>query len=781
MRFSLTIILILVVGISFAQEPPKLEFEPKGGPHKGPVTVKLIADEGAKIYYTLNGTKPNSGSRRYTKPITYDTSFVIRAIAYHEGRRSEVKTQSYLCDHEYDLPVVSLATDPSNLWDFERGIYVKGCCADTVEPYLGANFWKDWEYRANIEMYQPDGEECFNQIVGINIFGGFSRWLPQKSLAIFARSRYGKKRIEYPIFPERDIKKYKSFVIRNSGGDFRRTHFRDAFMTQLAKPTGVAIQAYQPVVFYINGEYWGIQNLREKISEHYLKSNYGVDKENVDILRHNGVARHGTSKNYKKLLAYLRSEDMSQDETIEQLRTFMDVDDYIRYNIAEVYSDNRDAGGNIRYWRERTDSAKWRWVFYDLDLGLGNNTPKGYKRNTLHKFTNANAEKWPDPPWSTFIIRKLLENKKVEQQYINTLADHLNTVYHPDTAVKLLDSMQEVVRHEMKYHVKRWGTSMKQWAGQVRTMRHFVSVRPYYMREHVLSKFNLKDTSYVSIVYPGDEIAKVRFNSLKIERDFKGIYFDGVPVSISVEPRHDYNFVGWKGRKEKETSITVMLSDDLVLEPLFEPKKRSAYTDSIIFNELKVYSAENDSSGDWIELYNRSGKSVDLSNWGFTDDRYKDSYFIPKGTTLKPEEHLVLCRNRKNFRLLYPADSIQAIGDLNFGLSRLNEHIKLYDSEGLIVDSLSYHYPEPESDTLFTYSLVHPDSSRSSATAWLKETPTPGWMSEAYAQFLVDEENKRYWTKIYYISGGSFFFILVAGILFFRYSKKKRRNQAIRP
>ncbi len=777
MRQLLTAITICLSVNLLGQEPPRLDFEPKGGPHTGPVSVQLIGDEGSKIYYTLDGSKPNSGSRRYRNPIKFDTSFVIRAISYLDGRRSEIKTQSYFCDHEYTLPIVSIATHPGNLWNFERGIYVKGCCADTIEPYLGANYWKNWEYRANIEMYLPDGEECFNQTVGINIFGGFSRWLPQKSIAIFARSRYGNKRIRYPIFPEKDIKKYKSFIIRNSGGDFRRTHFRDAFMTQLAAPTGVAIQAYRPVVVYLNGRYWGIQNLREKISEHYLKSNYGTDKNNVDILRHNGVVRHGTSKNYKRLLSFLRNNEMNNNETMAELKTFMDVEDYIRYNIGEVYSDNRDAGGNIRFWRERNDSAQWRWVFYDLDLGLGNNEPKGYKRNTLHKFTNANGEKWPDPPWSTFIIRKLLENKEVEIQYINTMADHLNTVYHKDTALKLLNEMQDVIREEMKFHVKRWRTSMKNWEHQVSIVRHFISVRPYHIRQHMLSKFDLKDTSYVSIVYPGAEKATIRFNSLKIERDFKGIYFDGVPVSISVEPEHDYNFKGWKGRKEKEPAISVMLKEDLVLDPILEPKKRSAFKDSIIFNELKVYQSQSDSSQDWVELYNKSSKSIDISNWGFTDDKYKDAFIVPNGTGIEADSYIIICREKERFVSIYKSDTIDIIGNLQFGLSRRTGHIKLYDAAGFIVDSLTYNFDIGEPDSAFTFNLVHPDSSRSGKTAWVIESPSPGGMSEAYHQFLVDEENRRYWTRIYYIGGGSFFFILVAGILFFRSFKRRRSKK----
>ncbi|MCG8576242.1 MAG: CotH kinase family protein [Flavobacteriales bacterium] len=780
MHHKQSYILFLFLLFSFSiwgQEAVELSFSPIGGIYEGGVSVKLQSADGARIYYTTDGSSPSSGAKMYRGPIEVKDVSVIRAVAYLNGRRSQVQTQSYFCDRSYSLPIVSLATHPDNLFDFDRGIYVKGCCADTVEPYLGANFWKDWEYRANIEMYLPNGDSCFNQEVGINIFGGFSRWLPQKSIAIFARSKYGKSRIEYPIFPERDIKKYKSFVIRNSGGDFKRTHFRDAFMTQLAKPTGVAIQAYRPVVVYINGQYWGIQNLREKISEHYLKSNYGVDKENVDILRHNGVARHGTSKNYKKLLAFLRNRDMTQDETVEELRVFMDVEDYIRYNIAEVYSDNRDAGGNIRYWRERTDSSKWRWVLYDLDLGLGNNTPKGYKRNTLQKFTSVNNEAWPDPPWSTFIIRKLLENKKVEQQYINTFADQLNTVYHPDTAVTLLNKMQDVVKEEMKFHVKRWGTSYKNWEHHVQIMRHFASVRPYWIRKHIMTKFELQDTSYVSIVYPGKDVAAMQFNSLKINRDFKGVYFDGVPVTATVKPKHDYDFVGWKGRSEKEMSITFNLEEDVVLEPMFEPKKRSVFTDSIIFNELMICQTESDTSQDWVELYNNSSKSIDLSGWGFTQKSYQKRFTIAEGVKLEAGAYLILSENLADYSVKYNIDTVQVIGDFSFGLSRESEHLKLYDKDGFIVDSLTYHFSVEESiDSAFSYSLVHPDSSRAIQSNWIKESPGPGNKSKAYAQYLIDEENKRYWTRIYYIGGGSFFFTLVAGLLFFRYYKRKKKR-----
>lgn len=768
----LLFILSLFLGTVIGQSPDSnLVFHPMGGKHKQAVEVLLSAPYGGTIYYTIDGSIPNSSKTRYTRPIKVEEVKVIRAALYVDGKRTATATQSYFCDRAYSLPIISIATNPENLWDYATGIYVKGCCADTVEPYLGANFWKDWEKYANIEMYEVNGELCFNQQVGINLFGGFSRALPQKSLAIFARDKYGKDRIEYPIFPDRDNDKYKSFIIRNSGGDFQRTHFRDAFMTQLAEPTGLAVQAYRPAVVFLNGEYWGIQNLREKINEHYLKANFGVDKDNVDILRHNGVKRHGYSTNYKKLLAFLRSNDLSDDAKMDELRTFMDVDDYIRYNIAEVYSDNRDAGGNIRYWRERTDSAKWRWVFYDLDMGLGNNEPNGYKRNTLKKFTTANTEAWPDPAWSTFIIRKLLENEAVTQQYINTFADHLNTVYKEETALELIEKIKAVLNEEMKYHVKRWYTSYENWEHHVEIVRHFVRERPAYLRQFIEEKFELNGQINVKVKHPGNKKAKINFNSLKLKKDFEGIYFKDVPVQIAVEPMHDYDFIGWEGRPDTNRVLTVKSSEDIQLIPILQPKKKSVFFDSLIFNELCIAQIETDTSDDWVELYNRSSHEIDLSGWVLTDDSFKKGFKIPNNTIVKSHSFIVLCENKLRYSSKYNTDTVHVVGNMGFGISADGERIKLYDNDGSMVDSL--FIDEHQIDSIYSLNLVNPDSSRYISANWLIESPGPGKASQAYLNYLKSEADKKYWTKLYYIGGGSFFFISAVGIFFFRYFRKK--------
>lgn len=768
------LILNLFIGVHLFAQEVILSFLPEGGVYEKETVVEMDAGEGASIYYTTDGSYPSSASTPYRGPITVSGVKAFRAVAYRNGKRSKVVTQTFVCDRPYDLAVISITTNPENLWDFSTGIYEKGCCADTIEPYLGANFWKDWEKPANIEMYDEQGKMCFNQNVGINIFGGFSRMLPQKSIAIFARSKYGENRIRYPIFEQRSEDKYKSFILRNSGGDFLRTHLRDAFMTQLAKPSGLAIQEYRPAVVFINGEYWGIQNLREKISEHYLKSNFDVDKNNVDILRHNGVKRHGYSTNYKKLLAFLGSKDLAKKEVLEALKTFMDVDDYISYNIAEVYSDNRDAGGNIRYWRERNDSAKWRWVYYDLDLGLGNNNPKGYKRNTLYKFTNANTEAWPDPAWSTFIIRTLLKNKEVEHQYINTFADHLNTIYHPDTAKKLWLKMVERIEPEMEYHQKRWGSSYKNWKHHCGVVEKFIALRPFYIRQHIMQKFKLEDTVNISIQHPGQNQCDIYFSSLKIDADYSGIYFKDVPIKITVVPHHDYEFVGWEDGENNLKEKIIKPGGDLKLVPILKPKSPSAFKDSVIINEISAFQLEQDSTGDWIEIYNRSGIEIDLSKWVFTDKSYDKGWGVPPGIKVPSKSYLVLTQDEGKFRSYYPADSIISVGGFGFGLSSKGECLKIYDAAGFMVDSVTYSPFNTLSDTSYSLALAYPDSLDNKT--FNSEKPSPSYLNQTYKETLQNEANKAYWTKVLYLGGGGFFFILISGYMWFRSSRNKKKG-----
>ncbi|MFD1553030.1 hypothetical protein DNU06_11930 [Putridiphycobacter roseus] len=745
----------------------KLKYYPTGGKFEAPVYVKLVADSAESIYYTLDGSAPHSGTTLYVDSIYVQDVAVIRAVAYQNGVRSKVKTQSYFCDRAYDLPIISIVSEPGNFWSYDKGIFEKGCCADSTMPYYGANFWKSWEYECNVELYSKKGKKCFNQLAGMSLFGGYSRMLPQKSLAIIARSKYGKKRFEYPIFKERKNKKYKSFIIRNSGGDFKRTQLRDAFMTQLAKPTGVAVQAYEPAIVFINGRYWGIQNLREKISEHYLAANFDVDKDKVDILRHNGVKRHGYSTQYKFLLKFLRTQDLTLETVKDSLGKFMDLHDYIRYNISEVYSDNKDAGGNIRYFKERKPKAKWRWIFYDLDMGLSNDDRTGYASNTLGKFTTFSNEKWPNPGWSTFIIRTLLQNEDLKVQYINTFSDYLNTYFHADTALRLWHKMSKKIENEIPYHQKRWGANVKNWEDNLAIVEKFVRLRPEHLWQHLKIKFELDTTVQIEFTHPGDSVCDVTFNSLQLKESYSGLYFKGIPQTIKVKPKHDYELIGWEGLAEKTEKIVFTADQAMQLKPIIVAKDSSEYRHQIIINEVSFNQVDSDTTGDWIELYNRSNESVDLYQWRVTDRSFKKGYVIEEHITLKPNDLLVIGSTAVN--------GFQ-ITDLNFGLSKKGEQIKVYDANGFLVDVMKYNNEFAVIDSSFSLALIHVDSLGLRPDNWVVEAVTPGMDNNGYLSILETlkfekeaKERQERWLMI----GGVALTVFVLLFIFIRRRKKK--------
>ncbi len=466
MRAVLIILFIgLLTGNFYSQDVDSntVVFSVPGGIYQETIQLEL-STLGEKIYYTTNGKKPSSSSKRYSDTINLDKTTPIRAVAYKDGTPGKIVTQTYLIGREYNMAVISITGNPDDFFSFDRGIYVKGCCADSLPPYKRANFWKGWERRINIEFYEPTGELGFNQQVGVRIFGGFSKGLPMKSLAIISRKKYEKKTIKYPIFPNKNIKKYKSIVLRNSGSDFNNTQFRDALLTNLIEPLDVDIQAYRPSVVFINGVYWGIHNVREKINEYYLKSNAGANPDSVDIMKHRNDLLAGKRDHYLKMKKYINKTDFKDTAEILHLNTLMEIDNFINYNITEVYVDNRDAGGNIRFWRPQTPEGRWRWVLFDTDISFGISSRTAYKKNTLDKMTVKHNEAWPDPAWSTLIIRNLLENDSIKNLYVNRFADHLNTIFSAKTVNFKIDSIQNMLKEEMPYHFKKWRSSnIERW------------------------------------------------------------------------------------------------------------------------------------------------------------------------------------------------------------------------------------------------------------------------------------------------------------------------------
>lgn len=737
------------------EDPIEINFSKEGGYYLDEVEVQITAP-GASIYYTLDGRRPTRRSKKYIHPIILNKTTIIRAIAYRGKEKSFPVGQSYFINEpDTKLYTVSIGITPEVLFDPARGLFMVGSMAnDTLWNNPGANFWSRKEVRAHIDIFESEGNLIYSNQSGLRLFGGMSRLFPQKSMAIVARERYGQKRIKYPIFGKKQPKKFKFLVLRNSGSDFGKTHFRDAFMTGLLDDWDIEKQAYQPAHVYINGKYWGIYNIREKVNRHFIASHTDADKDSIDLLEHRYTRKRGNKKHYYHLLKFLQKNDLSDDANYAYVKTQMDVENFMKHQIAEIYFDNQDAGGNIKYWRPQTADGRWRWILYDTDWGYGLHDDDAYKNNSLKFHTAANGPRWPNPPWSTFLLRKLLENKTFEHQFINHFADYLNTNFSSEETNEKISQMVNYLKEDMPRHLKRWRIRPRRWYQSIKVMHEFASQRVPYMQMFLMDYFQTGAKRSINLSATQGGAILLNQNLTIRTSEFRGTYFKNHPITLKAIPDYGYRFSHWEGIDgyTKDQSVTIDLKADYYqIRAVFE-KYTHPLADKVIINEICPY---NKNSGDWIELYNTTDESVNMDGWIFSDQ--KNEYTFPN-VNLPPNDYLVICNKLKKFEKSYP-NTYAYIGGMKWGLNKHQETVRLFARDGAAIDSVSYE--APLTDSAFVLSLFLPDLDNGALENWRIRIGmgTPNEANPYYVESRI-KLRQELWMQIGFAGG-----IFLLGIL----------------
>ena len=679
------------------------QFSLSGGFYPGSQSIELTTENTDEtIRYTLDGSLPNPGCSIYSSPILLNSTTVIRAQTVREGYLpGKVITHTYFINETTTLPVVSVATDPANLWDDEIGIYVEGTngiagyCTDKLR-----NWNQPWERPVSLEMYEANGNFGFKIDAGMQIGGGCTRLYPQKTLAIYARAKYGASKINYPVFADKPIDSFNNIVLRNSGQDWWRAMYRDGMMHTLVKDCmDIDWQAYKPAILFLNGEYWGIHAIREKHNEHYLASNYGIDADKIDILDGNAQVVQGSAQRYKDMIAFIETHDMAVTENYNWVKTQMDINEYFNYAIAEIYFANIDwPGGNIKYWRQHGENHKWRWILFDTDLGFGAHSRGQYDSNTLANATATSATYYANPPWSTLLLRKLLENPDFKHQFIQRFASHLNITFHPQRVLKIIDSLRANIAAEIPRHIQKWekSTSFNDgWNYHVEVMREFASRRPGYIIDHLIEKFGLNGSAQLSVSYNDPSMGNIFIDGVKLPgENFSGTYLKNIPIQCKAVAKRGYRFVGWQGiSNSTNDSIHVILTADSSLAAMFEIDESEVYS-GLRINEILALNDqtncdEHDEYDDWIELYNDSREAIDIGGMYVTDDlNQPDMWQIPAScpdsTTMQPGQFLLLWADR---------DTAQGILHIDLKLSGDGEQIglrKQTDSGFVLIDKVVF-------------------------------------------------------------------------------------------
>ncbi|MFH0992451.1 MAG: CotH kinase family protein [bacterium] len=648
----------------------------RGGFYSSQISLILSAGD-SRIFYTLDGNTPDSSKAKYTGPIVLAKTAVLKAISLKDKYLpTRPITHTYFINESTTLPVISLSADPYDLFDADSGIYT--------------NFTKDWERPAHVEFYEDDKSPGFSEDCGINIHGTQSANWAQKSFAVKFKQEYGVSEIEYPLFPGFRVTTFKSFVLRNSGNDFQYTHIRDAVMQMLVKDLDIDYQEYRPATAFVNGQYWGIYNIREKVSEHYVANRHGVDPDNIDMLENNMAVLHGVSLHYRQLIDYISLNDMSTPAAFEYVNSMIDMDECILYFAAQAYYDNMDwPGTNIKYWRERSTEGKWRWILFDLDFGFGLYAHGAWEDHIQFMFSTVET-RYSNPPWSTLFQRKLVENPTIRNQFINRIADLLNTNFKSARVVEVINSLANHIASEITKHRIRWGLTGE----NLTKMTTFAQDRPAYLRTHVRSYFGCGDDGKIAIT--STEGGSVKLNSLSLQfkdMPFNGVYFQRNAVHLKAIPALGFKFDGWSGDStSKNDTLSLFVGRTTNITATFSID--SGGSKGIVINEINYNSSDQFNSGDWIELYNRNSQSVDISGWRYQDSDPAHAFTFPTGTVLGPGQYVVLLEDSTLFKACFP-DVKNFIGQTDFGLSGSGEFMKLIDSKGQGIDSLTYDDQAP--------------------------------------------------------------------------------------
>jgi len=553
------------------------------------------------IYYTLDGSVPTRDSFKYDDPIMIESkafnsietskAAVIQARVIEDDglETSPVITKSYLVgpssSEAFTLPTISLVTDPANLYDPEIGIATTG-------NYRRRG--KKWERPLHLDFFKTNHDITYTSEVLFRLHGQTSRNLSQKSLRLYGENNYDQfETLENLFFAGvteigtgNPVDQFKTLILRNSGNDWNMTLFRDALMHKLLEHTRLDTQAYQPVNVFLNGNYWGILNVRERMDEYYIENHYGINPEKVLIYEvskyEDFYSQNPVNNEFLSLIEFIKEQEDLNDDFYKTLEGKIDVQNFIDNQIMYMYAANDDwLENNVKFWKMRTDSpdqdalygqdGRWRWMIIDFDSGFIK-----YEKNMTELISLERDY--------TLILNTLMKDPDYRIAFINRYADLLNTTFLPERVIGEIDRMESALDGDIEKHILRWSSinnSIDQWHTNVDVMREFAIKRPEIVRSHIIDEFVLNGISDINIKTDPEQ-GYVKINSFDLVNgtpgiedpsSWSGIYFNDIPINLVAIPQLGYQFSHWDGVDKniaKDESISIILENDLDIIAVFE-------------------------------------------------------------------------------------------------------------------------------------------------------------------------------------------------------------------
>ena len=634
--------------------PPK--FSRVSGFYPDDFKLKLLSEENYEIYYTDDSTDPrtSNSSQKYkdyiliydktsdpniysaigqndSSPVSIsvrgryippfypvDKAMIIRAVTKNsKGEFSDIITKTYFVTNgpvsKYqDLTVLSIVTNPENLFDPEFGIYVSGNMyqeawrkavenneTDKFNPrWAGSNFQqkgKDWERESFLTIFDK-GDINVQQKVGLRIKGAVSRLSASKSFNIFARKKYGKSKIETNILKNKNINgslitSYKALSLRNI---YSSSRLRDKIAKDLCyEREGLTFTNMTYTVLFLNGEYWGFFLLQEKFDSVFISEKYLIPKKKVVIGKCRGF-EDGDEEEYNNFVYFCGNyskKDVSDEKIYNEIKNYIDIDSFVELFANGLYTANTDwPGNNDGEWKylgkpiegNKYSDGKWRFYIFDLDLSM--NSPNS---NT---FLNVEVAKRINYSYVQLYYSLVHNNSDFRHKIVNRICDYANNIGIDEILKKLIEEYREETTDIIADSQLRWSSRNTRsklesianyktsYLRSLDSLYNFYDKRPTYFLQHMKQYLKLKGNP-VNLTIEIQGKGKIQINSIlpKFKNgEWTGKYFSLIPIDITAIPDKGYIFKEWDGEiKSIQQKEEITLFNSSKIFAIFEKNKSS--------------------------------------------------------------------------------------------------------------------------------------------------------------------------------------------------------------
>ena len=692
------------------------------GIYQSAINIKLSQEQSASIYYTLDGTTPNETSPQYEgEEIYINANTVLRAVAYSEGGLTPyVSTYTYIFNENSELPILCVTS---------QGHMINSENKNTVHA----------------ELIDENGISLFSSNVTSQKHGHAD----QISFRFLFGTKHGGEKVYNRLFEYKPgVDEFKSLIFRQAGNDglntsnTRRAHLRDGFANTIINRGDFNFKSsgFRQVNVYLDGEYYGLFNMRERIDESFLDNNYDIKSVDPKCFIEykfdvpNNINPIEGSWSYFEDNLYLRCKDadLSEDEAFEKATKNLDIEDFTDYWIHQVFIGNFDwLTNNMFFWSPMGRNKKFRWILWDTDVSFGLNGDPDW--NSLEWATSI-EEGRPQNGDRTAIIRALLTNESYLEYFITRFSDLINKEYDPGRLIAILDDLSSNIESELPRHIEKWEKgSVESWKNAIDAIKRYTEERPDCVRAHLKAKFpHLTEMYKLKLECSMIEAGYFKLNTIDIATEdipWTGLYYDQLPLEVEVFANEGYKFVGWDNSHQTSRKIRLNPDQDTLLMALFEEEVDSEF--EVVITEISYTQNDDFDSGDWVEFYNSSSSDIDLSGWRLEDSSTnKEAFIFPEGTVIKANNYFVVVKDQEKFSKVY-SDIDNLYGDIDFGLSKSGETIRLYDANQDLVDRVHYLSDDtwPEIGDYNSIQLINVNYDNNKGVSWVKspeEMGTPG-------------------------------------------------------